>query len=169
MLKKVPETALVFTLLCALSFCAAADLPEQATFFSGSPVFCRAAQAQAPLKIAFSEMYGSVSSLGIEFSDKLKNAAGQQVKMIGFMAPPLTPSINFFVLTREPMSICPFCSTDADWPSDIVVVKLEEPVTALPFDRPISVTGLLELGTAVDAETGFVSLVRIRAEELEEF
>lgn len=82
-------------------------------------------------------------------------------------APPLTPTINFFVLTREPMSICPFCSSDADWPTDIVVVKLDEPVKALPFDRPISVTGTLELGTTVDAETGFVSLVRIKAEQLE--
>ena len=75
--------------------------------------------------------------------------------------------VVWFVLTREPMSICPFCSTDADWPADIVVVQLSEPVVALPFDRPISVTGTLELGTEVDAETGFVSLVRIQAQSLE--
>ena len=86
---------------------------------------------------------------------------------LALLAPPLTPTINFFVLTREPMSICPFCSTDADWPADIVVVQLSEPVVALPFDRPISVTGTLELGTEVDAETGFVSLVRIQAQSLE--
>ena len=54
-----------------------------------------------------------------------------------------------------------------DWPADIVVVQLSEPVVALPFDRPISVTGTLELGTEVDAETGFVSLVRIQAQSLE--
>lgn len=117
--------------------------------------------------MTFDEMYAGVSSLGITFSDKLKNAEGQTVEMAGFMAPPLTPTINFFVLTREPMSICPFCSTDADWPADIVVVQLTEPVVALPFDRPISVTGTLELGTEVDAETGFVSLVRIQAQSLE--
>lgn len=162
------KTLLVLTLLCSLSFCAAADLPKQATSFWEAPVFCNVAQAGEPIDISFDEMYGSVSSLGISFSDKLKNAEGSEVRMVGFMAPPLTPTINFFVLTREPMSICPFCSSDADWPSDIVVVKLDEPVTALPFDRPISVTGVLELGTAIDDETGFVSLVRIRAEALAE-
>jgi hypothetical protein len=87
--------------------------------------------------------------------------------MVGFMAPPLKPTLAFFVLTQIPMSICPFCSTDADWPSNIVLVKLGDPVTALPFDQPIRVTGLLELGTQVDAETGFVSLVRIRADTVE--
>ena len=66
------------------------------------------------------------------------------------------------------MSICPFCSSDADWPSDIVVVEVAEPIVALPFDRPIQVSGVLELGTAVDEETGFVSLVRIKADTLAE-
>ena len=117
--------------------------------------------------ISFDEMYASVSARGVVLSDTLKQNEGKKVSMVGFMAPPLTPTINFFVLTREPMSICPFCGSDADWPTDIVVVKLSEPVKALPFDSPIRVTGVLELGTEVDGETGFVSLVRIRAENLE--
>ncbi|HIU63699.1 MAG TPA: hypothetical protein IAB06_01485 [Candidatus Avacidaminococcus intestinavium] len=119
-----------------------------------------------PVEIRFNEMYASVSSLGIEFSEKLVSSEGQKVSMVGFMAPPLKPTIHFFVLTQEPMSICPFCSSDADWPNNIVVVKLSEPVTALPYDRPIRVIGTLELGTEVDDETGFVSLVRIQAEQL---
>ena len=28
-------------------------------------------------------------------------------------------------LTREPMALCPFCQSDADWPADIVVVHLK--------------------------------------------
>lgn len=151
------------------------DSPEQAVPTAESPVFFRTAQAafwegwfnETPTNIEFAEMYESASSLGIELSSKLKNAEGHRVAMVGFMAPPLKPTINFFVLTREPMSICPFCSSDADWPSDIVVVKLSDPVTSLPFDRPIRVTGQLELGTQVDAETGFVSLVRIQADHIE--
>lgn len=151
------------------------DSPEQAVPRAESPVFFRTAQAafwdgwlnETPTNIEFAEMYESASSLGIKLSDKLKNAEGHRVSMVGFMAPPLKPTINFFVLTREPMSICPFCSSDADWPSDIVIVKLNEPVTSLPFDRPIRVTGQLELGTQVDDETGFVSLVRIQADNLE--
>jgi hypothetical protein len=118
--------------------------------------------------LRFDELYSGVSSLGIALSEKLKSLEGQKVEMKGFMAPPLKPTLDFFVLTRVPMSICPFCSTDAAWPYDIVVVHLEEPVRALPFDRPIRVEGELELGTKVDRETGFVSLVRIRAMRLRE-
>ena len=140
--------------------------------FLAAMLFCAIApvgvvKAASDLRLSFEEMYEGNPILGLQFSQKLKSFADKTVSVEGFMAPPLTPTINFFVLTREPMSICPFCSTDADWPADIVVVQLSEPVVALPFDRPISVTGTLELGTEVDAETGFVSLVRIQAQSLE--
>ena len=84
----------------------------------------------------------------------------------GYMAPPLTPTIRFFVLTEVPMSVCPFCSSDADWPDNIIVVKVDDPVTALPYDAPISVTGPLEIGSESDEETGFVSQLRIRARDI---
>ena len=84
----------------------------------------------------------------------------------GYMAPPLTPTIRFFVLTEVPMSACPFCSSDADWPDNIIVVKVDDPVTALPYDAPISVTGPLEIGSESDEETGFVSQLRIRARDI---
>jgi hypothetical protein len=90
------------------------------------------------------------------------------VAMEGFMALPLKPTLNFFILTRVPMSICPFCSSDTDWPYDIVMVRLDKPVTSLPFDRPIRVEGRLELGSKIDEETGFVSIVRIRVTRLQE-
>lgn len=138
---------------------------------ASEPFFDLCAKAEAfwgsATELGFDDLYSSVSSRGVTISDKLRSNEGCTVSMVGFMAPPLTPTINFFVLTREPMSICPFCGSDADWPTDIVVVKLSEPVTALPFDSPIRVTGTLELGSEVDAETGFVSLVRIKATGLE--
>ena len=111
--------------------------------------------------LSFDDMYAGASAEGLILSDTLKNANGTTVTMQGYMAPPLKPSINFFVLTQEPMAVCPFCSTDADWPSNIVVVYLENPVTALPYDQTITVTGTLSVGSYVDSETGFVSLVRI--------
>ena len=111
--------------------------------------------------LSFDDMYAGASAEGLILSDTLKNANGTTVTMQGYMAPPLKPSINFFVLTQEPMAVCPFCSTDADWPSNIVVVYLENPVTALPYDQTITVTGTLSVGSHVDSETGFVSLVRI--------
>jgi hypothetical protein len=111
-------------------------------------------------------MYAGADSLGIKLSGKLQRLRGEKVRMTGFMAPPLKPTLAFFVLAKVPLSICPFCSSDADWPSDIVVVKLAKPVVAVPFDRPIWVEGTLEVGSEVDAETGFVSLVRIAADRL---
>lgn len=111
--------------------------------------------------LSFDDMYAGASAEGLILSDTLKNANGTTVTMQGYMAPPLKPSINFFVLIQEPMAVCPFCSTDADWPSNIVVVYLENPVTALPYDQTITVTGTLSVGSYVDSETGFVSLVRI--------
>ncbi len=158
MLKKMMRIFLMLMLIPTLSLLG--------TVSSGEPFFGVCGVAEAT-EISFDEMYSGASSRGVEISDTLRNNVGCTVSMVGFMAPPLTPTINFFVLTREPMSICPFCGSDADWPADIVVVKLNEPVTALPFDAPIRVTGTLGLGTEVDPETGFVSLVRIRSDYLE--
>jgi hypothetical protein len=137
-------------------------------FLSLTHLRAPAALAAGAGTLRFSEMYDGVSSLGITLSDKLKSLDGEMVSMEGFMAPPLKPTLDFFVLTRVPMSICPFCSSDADWPYDIVMVRLDKPVTSLPFDRPIRVEGRLELGSDIDPETGFVSIVRIRATRIEE-
>ena len=110
----------------------------------------------------FSEMYsGASTSEGLTFSDKMTGLNGSEVTMTGYMAPPLKPSIDFFVLTETPMSVCPFCSTDADWPYNIVVVYVDGSVEALPYDQEVSVTGTLDLGSYVDNETGFVSQVRL--------
>lgn len=117
--------------------------------------------AQAPELLAFEEMYADVSALGLRFSEKLERLAGSAVRMQGFMAPPLKAEAKFFVLTQSPVSLCPFCSTDADWPDSIVVVFLEKAQDFVQANRLIEVTGILEVGSALDEETGFVSLVRI--------
>ena len=130
------------------------------------PTFHQTAMAKAE-NLRFAEMYDGITVRGIVLSDKLKNLEGKKVKMMGFMAPPLTPTINFFVMSQIPMAICPFCSSDADWPDNIVVVKVKKSLVALPFDRMIAVSGTLEIGSAVDEETGFVSLVRIVADSIE--
>lgn len=109
----------------------------------------------------FSEMYSGASSEGLVFSDTLNSLNGSEVTMTGFMAPPLKPSINFFVLTETPMAVCPFCSTDADWPYNMVVVYVNGSVDALPYDQEVTVTGTLDLGSYMDGDTGFVSQVRL--------
>ena len=155
-------------LLLALFLPFAGALTERAAS-TREPLFsARAALGDEPVPLRFDEMYDGITMRGIILSEKLKSSVGKTVVMEGFMAPPLTPTIRFFVLTSRPMSLCPFCSSDADWPLDIVVVKVNEKVKALPYDRPIRVTGVLELGHEVDDETGFVSLVRISSRKLEE-
>lgn len=59
------------------------------------------------------------------------------------------------------MAVCPFCDSQMDWPDDIVLVMLDEMVAFTPFNRRIQVTGRLEVGFVKDAETGFVSFVRL--------
>jgi hypothetical protein len=115
----------------------------------------------AAASLTFDELYGKVSVLGLSFSDKVKGLAGKDVSMRGFMAPPLKAEAKFFVLTEIPMALCPFCSSDADWPDNIVVVYLDEAQTFEQANALIEVDGQLEVGSWTDPETGFVSLLRI--------
>lgn len=118
-------------------------------------------------ELSFDEIYSGWSADGLTFSDKTISLEGGTVTVSGYMAPPLTPTIHFFVLTEVPMSVCPFCSSDADWPDNIIVVKVDDPITALPYDTPITVTGTLEIGSEIDEETGFVSQLRIHADSID--
>jgi hypothetical protein len=119
------------------------------------------ARADDPPRLAFSELYKSIGVLGLQFSDKVNGLKGKSVTMRGYMAPPLKPEADFFVMTREPVSLCPFCQTDADWPTDIVVVYLGKGSSLTRNTDPIEVTGTLEVGSVTDQKTGFVSLLRV--------
>lgn len=124
------------------------------------------AGAQTSLK--FADLIGKTTVRGVEFSPTLRELSGQQVTMRGFMAPPLKPKLDFFVLTKQPMATCPFCSTAADWPPDIVLVIMPDGRELDPSIRPLRVTGRLEVGIKRDDETGFVSLIRIYASRVSE-
>jgi hypothetical protein len=104
---------------------------------------------------------------GAEFSDKAQSLSGQEVVIQGFMAPPLKADAAFFVLTKLPMAVCPFCDSELNWPTDIVLVRLHSRQDWVDFNLPILVTGRLELGTEIDQETGFVSRVRLVEAEYE--
>ncbi len=97
----------------------------------------------------------------LSFSDLAEGLKGQRITVEGFMAPPLRAESSFFVLTRRPMAVCPFCESTADWPSDIVAIYTKRLVEVIAFNIPITVTGTLELGTYKDPELGFVSRVRL--------
>jgi hypothetical protein len=126
---------------------------------AGLPLLAAARpSAAANPSLSFDELYSKFGVLGLEFSEKVKSLAGQEITIKGFMAPPLKAEAAFFVLTEIPMSICPFCSTDSDWPDNIVVVYLGEKQT-------FAARGVLEFGSWTDPETGFVSLLRLRNAE----
>ena len=114
--------------------------------------------AHAAERVSFADLWAE----GAEFSDKAKQLAGKAVEMRGYMAPPLKPEVDFFVLTSLPSAVCPFCDSAAAWPEDIVLVVLDRPVRAIPYDRLIGVRGTLHIGTETDTATGFVSRVRLR-------
>lgn len=95
------------------------------------------------------------------FSDLAREMEGQRVTVTGFMAPPLKAESRFFVLTKLPMAVCPFCESEADWPADILAVYAQRNVRVIPFNVRIDVQGRLELGGYKDPETGFVSRLRL--------
>ncbi|GHG98627.1 hypothetical protein [Pseudodonghicola xiamenensis] len=94
-------------------------------------------------------------------SDLAKSSEGKRISVDGYMAPPLKAESKFFVLTRRPMSVCPFCETEAEWPNDILAVYTKRIVDVVPYNVKIVASGLLELGAYKDPETGFVSMVRL--------
>ena len=111
--------------------------------------------------LTFSAFYKSRGVRGLEFSDRLLALNGRAVTITGFMAPPLKAESAFFVLTAQPMGICPFCQSDADWPDDIVVVILKAATAMTAAGSRLAVNGTLEVGSKTDATTGFVSQIRL--------
>jgi len=115
----------------------------------------------APERLTFAELYGEVDVLGLSFSERTKALAGAEVAMRGYMAPPLKADGDFFVLTPEPVALCPFCQSYEDWPADIVVVYPQGRRIFFSPSAQIEATGRLEIGSKTDERTGFVSLLRI--------
>lgn len=114
----------------------------------------KTASAAAPT-IQFRDLYGPK----MQFSPTARELNNKLIQMRGYVAPPLKPDIHFFVLTRLPMFECPFCSDEAQWPDNIVLVFSKKPI---PSDVTlINIRGRLELGTKTDKKTGFVSRVRV--------
>ena len=143
---------------CRVDPCAGACSSRRA-WLGGAAAFLLVfpAFAQAAARVKIRDLWGE----GGSFSPLAESLRGSRVELRGYMAPPLKPEVMFFVLTRIPMAVCPFCDTQASWPQDLVVVKTTGVLDALPFNDLIAATGKLELGTQSDPATGFVSRVRL--------
>lgn len=123
---------------------------------------------ESPIPVAFDEFYeGFHIRTGLVLSDKLRSLDGKAVVIEGYMAPPLKPQLDWFVLTRIRLEFCPFCSSTADWPDDIALIYLSD-ATMVSTQQPLRVQGQMEIGPAVDPETGMVSIVRIYADQIEQ-
>nr|WP_321457406.1 hypothetical protein [uncultured Cohaesibacter sp.] len=120
-----------------------------------SPMIIRSAYAaEGPLKLRY--LYDRKA-----ISDLAKANEGKRISVDGYMAPPLKAESKFFVLTRRPMSVCPFCESEAEWPNDILAVYTKRIVDVVPYNVKVVTSGILELGSYRDPETGFVSMVRL--------
>ncbi|WP_428927855.1 hypothetical protein [Marinibacterium sp. SX1] len=133
-------------------------LLDRRMFLAGSASLAATGPALAaddPIKLR--ELYNKDRS----FSDLALSLEGRRVAVDGYMAPPLKAESSFFVLTKMPMSVCPFCETEAEWPADILAIYTKRMVDVVPFNVRIVTRGVLELGTFRDPETGFLSRVRL--------
>jgi hypothetical protein len=134
---------------------------RQLVLGAGALMWCTAAVAADATPIEFTQLYKSFGVRGLVFSDTVLALRGRDVFMRGYMAPPLKADSSFFVLTREPAALCPFCQSDADWPADIVVVYLKNASALIGAGEAVVVHGRLEVGSWTDPESGFVSQIRI--------
>ncbi len=135
--------------------------PSRRAVLAGLAV-AAARPAHASERLKFADLYSSWGVTGLKFSPQALALAGTVTSMEGFMAPPIKAMADFFVLTREPLSMCPFCSSDAEWPPDIVVAYLAHDAQPTAPNEVIEVTGRLELGSWTDPVAGFVSQARLR-------
>lgn len=97
----------------------------------------------------------------LSFSKLALTLADSRITVQGFMAPPLKANASFFVLTKMPMAVCPFCETDADWPDDILAIYTKRVTQIIAFNIGIEVRGILRLGSYTDPDNGFVSQIRL--------
>ena len=123
---------------------------------TGSLAFVQPASAEEDA-IRVRDLYNRDRS----FSDLAQSLQGQRITVEGFMAPPLKAESQFFVLTKMPMAVCPFCETEAEWPDDILAIYTKRVVKVIPFNVKIEARGVLELGSYTDPDTGFLSMVRL--------
>jgi hypothetical protein len=115
----------------------------------------RAARAEDPIRMR--DLYNK----DLSFSDIALANEGKRLAVSGFMAPPLKAESQFFVLTKMPMAVCPFCEPGMPWPDDLLAIYAKRVIDVVPFNVPIVVEGVLELGDHVDPEFGFYSKVRL--------
>jgi len=117
----------------------------------------------APARVALEEIHREPDMPGMDYSPKARKLAGQRVRVEGFLAPHAggRPA-PFLVLASQPMGGgCPHCLGALDLPGDSLVAYFGSTPGLAETGIPIAIEGVLDLGSRTDAQTGFVSAVRL--------
>jgi len=113
----------------------------------------------APTRIRMGQLYDYDNDMA--YSELAHTLAGTEVELQGFMAPHLKVDSEFFILSNQPVETCPFCESEDAWIDTIIFVVMRERQEAINPGLLIWTRGILDIGTAVDEATGFVSRVRL--------
>ena len=128
--------------------------------------FTQSAWSQTPDTLAFKQFYKlPVGSHGLEISDVLRSANGQERKIVGYMVQQERPHLGRFLLSPRPVQMSEHADGEADdLPAALVTVYLDAAQSdwAVPYTRGlISLTGAIEVGRLEETD-GRVSWVRMR-------
>ena len=126
----------------------------------------QSALAQNSEILAFKSFYKlPVGSQGLEMSDALRSANGQERKIVGYMVQQERPHLGRFLLSPRPVQMSEHADGEADdLPAALVTVYLDAAQSdwAVPYTRGlISLTGAIEVGRLEETD-GRVSWVRMR-------
>ena len=94
-----------------------------------APARWLASRARADAPIRLRDLY----ERDMSFSPLARGLEGERIAVAGFMAPPLRAESTFFVLTKMPMAVCPFCEPGQTWPDDILAVYARRVVEVIRF------------------------------------
>lgn len=124
-----------------------------------------AAMAVPPVELSFADFFAQpIGPRGLEPTAHLKAAAGQEVRLVGFMVRREQPQAGRFLLTPRPVTMAEHADGEADdLPASTVTVVLpaSQRERLVAHRRgPVALTGRLEVGPAED-ETGRVSWIRL--------
>lgn len=129
------------------------------------PAWAQAAGAEASRTLKFGDFFQQpIGPRGLEFTEQLRSANGQTVRMVGWMVAQETPPAGYFLLTPRPVRLSEHADGEADdLPAATVLVRLPENLAGYnpPHqDGLIELTGTLAVGRAVEPD-GRVSWVRL--------
>jgi hypothetical protein len=129
------------------------------------PAWAQAAGTEATRTLKFGDFFQQpIGPRGLDFTEQLRSADGQTVRLVGWMAAQETPSAGYFLLTPRPVRLSEHADGDADdLPAATVLVRLPEALAGQTPPRQeglIELTGTLAVGRAVESD-GRVSWVRL--------